>query len=316
MVFAYLGEALPAEDRTQGIGWLTSATSLAAMIGPAIGSFATLLGDAAPGLIIAAVSLLTFVLAWFTLPEPSSRRDVDAGSESEPERESLWRTFGDVAAHPTRPTSGLIWLYFFGTFTFTAVTSVIALDLVRRFDVDETRIWWFFTYIAGISVVMRVFVLGPLVRRQGERRLLCVGAVVLGLATALLPWPSNVPLFAGRGVLRAGGDGDALSLHHRDADRDAARSVRARSAHGSAAGVRWSQSRVRADRRRLPVPAGGSRGSVRSDRRGDGAGRAVGDATRAARSCRRSGVDLNTVAGRGRPEIKRDSRWESLNDLW
>ncbi len=186
VVFAYLSDALEPERRALGIGWLTSATSLAAMIGPAIGSWAALLGSRAPGLVPAGLSLGTLVLVWRWLPEsrtPEQRRS------SEPPESLVGSLLGVIRA-PRQTAHALIWVYALGMFGFNALTAVIALYLERRFGVTEGNIWILFTYIGGLSIVMRLIVLGPTVRRFGELRVLRWGSALLALGLFLLPFPS------------------------------------------------------------------------------------------------------------------------------
>ena len=83
---------------------------------------------------------------------------------------------------------------------FTAMTSVAALYLQQRFAVTERSIWVFFAYIAALSLLVRVTVLGALVRRLGEAVVLRSGALLLGLGLMLLPLPNG---FAGLAAVLA-----------------------------------------------------------------------------------------------------------------
>src|SRR5690606_32689320 len=51
VVQAYVADATRPEDRAKGLGWLSAATNLGVAIGPVLGSAATTLGSAAPGLL-------------------------------------------------------------------------------------------------------------------------------------------------------------------------------------------------------------------------------------------------------------------------
>jgi multidrug resistance protein len=185
VVFAYVSDALPGERRAQGLGWLTSATSLAAMIGPVIGSWSGAFSPAAPGLVAAALSLLTLAIVAIFLPESQPETDREG------ERAPLGRALVDVLRDPTRAIHTLIWIYAFGMLAFNALTGVVALYLERRFGVTEQTIWIFFTYIGGVSIVMRLFVLGPLVSRFGEWPLVRLGTLLLGVGLLLLPIPDG-----------------------------------------------------------------------------------------------------------------------------
>ena len=69
-VFAYVADAVPAHQRAERLGWLTAATSAAAMVGPLLGSVATRVDPALPGLLVAALGAVALGLAFWLLPEP------------------------------------------------------------------------------------------------------------------------------------------------------------------------------------------------------------------------------------------------------
>ena len=75
-------------------------------------------------------------------------------------------------------------------------TAVLALYLQYRFGVTVRTIGYFFVYTGFLSVVLRALLLGPLVDRFGETRLLRTGAITLALAMLLFPLPHTIPLMA------------------------------------------------------------------------------------------------------------------------
>jgi multidrug resistance protein len=201
VVFAYTSDVLEPEHRAEGLGWITSATSLAAMLGPAIGSLAAQFADEGPGLVVAVISAVTFMMLWRYLPEPErSQQAVGSREAASPaggtEAISLAQTVASVITHPLRLVNGLIWVYATGMLAMTGLTAIVALYLSRRFGVTEDNIWIFFAYLGGASIVMRLLVLGPAVRRFGELRLLRIGAVMLAFSMLLLPLPGTLPLLA------------------------------------------------------------------------------------------------------------------------
>ena len=48
---AYVADTMPANERAKALGWLSAATSLGVIVGPALGSLATHAGETAPGLV-------------------------------------------------------------------------------------------------------------------------------------------------------------------------------------------------------------------------------------------------------------------------
>ena len=185
VVFAYLSESVAPERRAEGIGWLTAATSAAAMIGPAIGSFAGRYDPSYPGLVAAGLAAVGLVIAWRLLPEPHK-----AAPEGAPKR-PLFGALTSVVRQPLATVHQLIWIYALGMLATNAMTAVAGLYLDRRFGIDERGVWWFFTTLAGISLLTRVLLLGPMVRLLGEVRLLRLGVLLFALGLLSVPWPQS-----------------------------------------------------------------------------------------------------------------------------
>jgi MFS family permease len=184
VVQAYLSDTVPAERRSQALGWLTSAASAGVMLGPAIASLAKSLGTVGPGYLAAGLCILNLVSAWFLLPEPQHRggagkREVRPGATR--------RAFGEVLRRPLGRIGSLIWIYAAGMMAFMAMNGVLALYLDVEFGVNEANIGWFYVYVGGLSLIMRSLVLGPAVRRFGEVRLMRIGALTVGFGMAALP---------------------------------------------------------------------------------------------------------------------------------
>jgi len=212
VVQAYVSDAVPPSERTQALGWVTVASSAGVMIGPAVGSLSTELGDAAPGFVAAGLCLLNFVFAWFLLPESANAEELDEGAkreatagepkaveeESEPaapqpiEPRSLGRSIHQVLFHPRSTLATLIWIYALGMMAFMALNGVVALYLERVFGFTKLTIGWFYFYVGGVSTLMRGFVLGRVVRRLGEVRTLRLGVVSIATGLAAIPWASNL----------------------------------------------------------------------------------------------------------------------------
>jgi fucose permease len=90
----------------------------------------------------------------------------------------------------------LIWIYSVGMLAFASLTSVLALFLGARFNVNATTIGPFFLYIGGLSVVMRTIFLGPIVERIGETWAMRVGATLLVIGLLLYPLASSILVLA------------------------------------------------------------------------------------------------------------------------
>ena len=192
VIQAYVADAVPSDERAKALGWVTAATSAGVMVGPLVGSLGTTISPAAPGYIASGLCLLNVVVAFFLLPE-STPSEESSQEPVQPVWSSLWQIF----RRPGAPAHVWIWVYSAGMMAFMAMNGVLALYLERVFGITEAEIGYLYSYVGGISLVMRGAVLGPLINRFGELGVLRMGAVALGLGQLLIPIPGNVWVLAG-----------------------------------------------------------------------------------------------------------------------
>jgi MFS family permease len=195
---AYVGDAIEPKDRAKALGWLSAATNAGVMIGPAIGSLATNLGSAAPGLIAAALCLCNVVFAWRWLPEPSQQRRTEQNRGARPAvpRRRVMAVVWETFAQPKADVPRLIWIYAVGMLGFMSMSGVLALYLGKVFGVTEKTIGLFFVYTGGLSLVMRALILGKMVDRFGETGVMRLGALFLALGLAGMPLAPSVVTLA------------------------------------------------------------------------------------------------------------------------
>jgi multidrug resistance protein len=185
---AYVADTVEPADRARALGWLSAATSAGVMIGPAIGSFAAHFGQAAPGLVAAALCLINVFFAWKWLPESHKERGGGAARARKP----LWHPAWMALRHPGTAISRLLWIYGVGMLAFASMTSVLALYLGAEFGIDEKTIGYVFLYVGVLSFVMRSALLGPIVDRIGETWAMRIGTVLLVIGLALYPVPRDL----------------------------------------------------------------------------------------------------------------------------
>ncbi|MGH7508470.1 MAG: MFS transporter [Gemmatimonadales bacterium] len=185
---AYVADTVVPGDRARALGWLSAATSAGVMVGPAIGSSAAHLGQAAPGLIAAALCLINVFFAWKWLPE--SRKEPTSAIVSP--RKPIWHAAWMALRHPTSPVGRLLWIYGVGMIAFASMTSIMALYLGAEFGFDETTIGYVFLYVGVLSFVMRSLLLGPIVDRIGETWAMRIGTGLLVLGLVLYPFPRDL----------------------------------------------------------------------------------------------------------------------------
>ncbi|MEE8524367.1 MAG: MFS transporter [Thermoanaerobaculia bacterium] len=187
VIAAYVTDTVGQDERAKALGWITACTSAGVMIGPAIASWSVGWSRAAPGLIAAGLCVLNFLFAWRWLPESAAKRTV--------ERRSIRGDLLDILRHPTRRVSALVWIYAAGMMAFMAMNAVTALFLHARFGITERSIGIFYFAVGLVSVVWRGLILGKLIHRFGEVRVLRLGALALGIGMSIAPFATSPAQF-------------------------------------------------------------------------------------------------------------------------
>jgi len=186
VIQAYVTESVEPSQRARGLGWISAATSAGVMIGPAIGSLAfSRLGPTGPGIVAALVCLVNITFAWRYLPESKK------GARVAPKR-SIRAALWHVLRHPGEPAAQLVWIYAVGMGAFAAMSATLGLWMRYRFGLNEETIGLVFVYIGALAVVMRALVLGWMVDRLGETRVMRLGALCFVIGLALYPLPSTI----------------------------------------------------------------------------------------------------------------------------
>jgi len=196
---AYVADTMAPGERAKALGWLSAATSLGVIVGPAVGSLTTRGGESGPGLVAAALCVINVFFAWRWLPESrvlQTHTTTESGRhvpppQPRPVRDAMW----EVVRHPRRPVAQLIWIYAVAMVAYNSTPPVFSLYLSWKFGVTEHNIGYFFIIFGAVGVLMRALVVGPVNDRFGEVRTMRLGAALYGLGYALVPLANTIPTF-------------------------------------------------------------------------------------------------------------------------
>jgi MFS family permease len=181
VVQAYVADASDPSDRAKSLGWLSAATSLGAVVGPAIGSALIHWGRHAPGIASAIFCILVSVFAWIYLRE--SREEMTVTGEHAVHQSSAGAVWS-VIARPKEPAQRLIWIYAIAIGAFYGTAPTLPLLLANRLPINEGNVGYFVMYLGGMGVVVRGGILGRMIEWLGEARLTRLGLVLLALGLA------------------------------------------------------------------------------------------------------------------------------------
>ncbi|MFL6199665.1 MAG: MFS transporter [Thermoanaerobaculia bacterium] len=199
---AYMADVSTAGTRAKAMGLVGAAFGIGFVLGPALGSILSLTpyGPRAVPLTAAALSGINFLFALLWLPE-SLPREVRERRQSQPwvDRASFGRMWRNA------PLRGLMVLFFLVMFCFSLFEATLALYCQHRLHFDEHRTSLLFVFVGVVLVVVQGGLLGRLIRRFGERRLIVGGIALMAAGLAILPaWPSLGLLLASLLLLAVG----------------------------------------------------------------------------------------------------------------
>jgi MFS transporter, DHA1 family, tetracycline resistance protein len=195
---AYVADVTPAPGRAAAFGRTGIAIGLGFVLGPALGG---LLGSVDPRLpfwVAAALSLLNAAYGIFVLPEslpPELRRAFE------------WRRANPLGSltllRSSRVLTGLGGVMFLANIAHAALPATFVLYAGYRFGWDARDVGFVLAGVGASSALVQGVVVGPAVRRFGERRvllagLLCgtIGFCAYGLAPTGLLFLAAVPVVA------------------------------------------------------------------------------------------------------------------------
>jgi DHA1 family tetracycline resistance protein-like MFS transporter len=197
---AYLADITTPERRSRAMGLVGAAFGLGFVIGPALGGALSRFGIAAVPYAAAALSAANLLIALLVLPEslpPEARRLARAKSLfGFEDLAQLWRD-GRMRS--------LMLLFFLVMFCFSIMEATLALFCQASFGFGPRAIAGLFTYLGVLLVIVQGGLLGPLVKRFGDRRLIVGGIALMALGLMLLPAPPRAGwLLLSTGLLAIG----------------------------------------------------------------------------------------------------------------
>jgi MFS transporter, DHA1 family, tetracycline resistance protein len=177
---AYVADISTKAERAKAMGILGAAFGLGFMFGPAIGGLMShFYGIHSPFLLAAAMAFMNAILVLFILPEslPKERRGRQAkASIFEVMHHSDGRVYRNVTI-----------TYFCLIAGFSMMTTIYALFLFHRFDMNPLHTGGMLAMVGLIGAIIQGGFIGRLVKLYGEARLATTGAAILAVSLFALP---------------------------------------------------------------------------------------------------------------------------------
>jgi DHA1 family tetracycline resistance protein-like MFS transporter len=199
---AYIADSTGPENRAKGMGIIGAAYGLGFIFGPAIGGILSQWGYRVPAFFASGLALANFLAALLLVPESLKPGVIS----SRPERGFNWSRLRFALAQPKLRI--YLVLFFLSTFAFANLEGTFALMTARKYQLDARHNGYLFAYIGILITIMQGGLIGRLVKKYGELRLVATGLLCLVFSLALLPyWPTVgwllvglLPLTFGHGV--------------------------------------------------------------------------------------------------------------------
>ena len=181
-VMAYVADVTTSEERGRGMGLMGAAMGLGFIFGPAIGG--VMGSHDMPFFVAGGLSLLTFLFAFVLLPESLQKDITDEALEDRHEWVSPRELFRQTTLKS--PLTPLFFVAFFTTFSFSGLEMTFPLFIEDKWNYGEREMGWMFMVMGAIVVPLQGGLLGKLINKFGERRIVLTGLLLNALGMVLL----------------------------------------------------------------------------------------------------------------------------------
>jgi MFS family permease len=205
---AYITDVAAPQDRAKELGKIGIAFAVGFFIGPTMTAFLYRFGYHAPIFAAASLSALSVVASAVLLP----RESVDPKThEAHPHQKKPSPL--DALAYFKQPGLAQLFLQIFlFYFSFSIYVSGFALFSERRFQIngmpmDAKQVGYAFAYFGLLGIIIQGFLIGPLVKRFGQRKIVLAGFISSFLGYVSLAFAGSPFLLGLTGLFTSFGAG-------------------------------------------------------------------------------------------------------------
>jgi multidrug resistance protein len=164
---AYVADVTDESGRGRGMGLMGAAMGLGFIFGPGIGGLLARFGHDTPFFVSGALSLLNCAMAAFALRESNAPQEAVTKSRMA----APWRAFQS-------PLLPFYWVAFCVPFAMAALETTFPLFIQDRFGYGAFEMGWMFLFMGTAVALVQGVLLGRLIQRYGEERVLRFGLMV------------------------------------------------------------------------------------------------------------------------------------------
>jgi len=182
---AYIADITTPQERTRSMGLIGAAFGLGFIIGPTVGGYMKSISAAGHvdmvGYLAASLSLLNLILAYVLLPESLTVKRPDARFN--------FKVISGIIRELKKPTiRELLIMNFIFIASFMIMQMSASLFWKEKIGLTDVQMGNTFAFIGLATVIVQGGLVGRLVRRFGEVRLLEFGTYLFIAALVIIPW--------------------------------------------------------------------------------------------------------------------------------
>jgi DHA1 family tetracycline resistance protein-like MFS transporter len=196
--FAYVADVTPVERRAKSFGLMGAAFGVGFIVGPALGGLLSGISPRLPFWVSALLSRANGMYGLFILPEslPPERRAAFSWKRANP--------LGSLRLLRSYPQLfGFAAVHFLYNLAHQALASVFVLYTGYRYGWTVTEVGWALAAVGVAFSIVQGGLVGPLVARVGERRMLifglsagAIGMAIYGAAPSGVMFAAGIPIMA------------------------------------------------------------------------------------------------------------------------
>ena len=193
---AYIADSTSPENRARGMGLIGAAFGLGFILGPpmsgilaAVGTSRGLPGNLLPGLVAAGLSFTAFLVALSVLAESKPPNLVPRSGVPPQFDRRIWRQLGSNAL-----LASLMMGLFLTLLAVAGMEVSVTIHGRDRFGFEQLDMAYLFLFMGVIVAGIQGGLIGMLVKKLGEQRVIVVGAICFVIGFSLVPSIWRVPL--------------------------------------------------------------------------------------------------------------------------
>jgi len=200
---AYIADVTDKKTRAKQLGKIGAGLGAGFILGPAIGGVLSTFGFSVPGYAAMLLTITNIIFVFYFLPESNRIKNnlVKKTKSTLSYGQGILKTLRTPLFGPT------LLILFIITFAFSAIPVIVPILTIEFYNFSSLELSYLFIYIGLIQIFLQGFLIGKLVARVGEEKLIIAGPMLMGIGIFLMPIFESVYLFFVASALMAVGFG-------------------------------------------------------------------------------------------------------------